>query len=457
MTADLTERQRVALRAGSHLARRRTSAARSCRTSCSSTARTTARRTRARTAPTSTASCRSTSARANEGFGKVTFTPASSVLLNFSYRDSEREDTSDALRRERVGDDRHGQRSQAEDRHRRRLVGHQLAQPADLQVHPLRRSRRMGTPDYIANVDISTALGTRLDIATPRFAGPPDGADPRSPARRRTTRSSSRSSIATATSRTASASAAARSATARSSTTTTSSATPARSATTSRSAARSPRPARRLSAVRRCRGPDPQLERLGPDHGPWRAHELQPARRSSTPRASSSRRPVRRRPSTRSTTRRASRSTTRSAGRTGRSTSACSPATTRSTARACAKTTRRSPATSLAPGNKYKMYDIPFSKMIQPRLGATWAYNGTRHRLRQLRPLQPGGELAAARGVVGPQPHRHVHRRPLRRQRRAVRRRARRLLVRQAVRRRPDAAHDRRVPGRHARGSSTAA
>jgi hypothetical protein len=30
-----------------------------------------------------------------------------------------------------------------------------------------------------------------------------------------------------------------------------------------------------------------------------------------------------------------------------------------------------------APGNKYEMYDIPFSKMIQPRLGATWAYNGT--------------------------------------------------------------------------------
>ncbi len=29
-----------------------------------------------------------------------------------------------------------------------------------------------------------------------------------------------------------------------------------------------------------------------------------------------------------------------------------------------------------APGNKYEMYQIPFSKMIQPRLGATWAYNG---------------------------------------------------------------------------------
>lgn len=30
----------------------------------------------------------------------------------------------------------------------------------------------------------------------------------------------------------------------------------------------------------------------------------------------------------------------------------------------------------LAPGNKYKMYQVPFKKMIQPRLGATWAYNG---------------------------------------------------------------------------------
>jgi hypothetical protein len=30
-----------------------------------------------------------------------------------------------------------------------------------------------------------------------------------------------------------------------------------------------------------------------------------------------------------------------------------------------------------APGNKYKMYEIPFSEMFQPRLGATWAYDGT--------------------------------------------------------------------------------
>ena len=30
-----------------------------------------------------------------------------------------------------------------------------------------------------------------------------------------------------------------------------------------------------------------------------------------------------------------------------------------------------------APGNKYKMDEVPFSKMVQPRVGATWAYNGS--------------------------------------------------------------------------------
>jgi hypothetical protein len=29
-----------------------------------------------------------------------------------------------------------------------------------------------------------------------------------------------------------------------------------------------------------------------------------------------------------------------------------------------------------APGNKYEMYEVPFGKLVQPRLGATWAYNG---------------------------------------------------------------------------------
>ena len=59
----------------------------------------------------------------NEGFGKLTFTPTSSVLLNVSYRDSHRLDTSDLFAVDRLGDDRHRQRGAAEDRHRRGLVG----------------------------------------------------------------------------------------------------------------------------------------------------------------------------------------------------------------------------------------------------------------------------------------------------------------------------------------------
>lgn len=30
-----------------------------------------------------------------------------------------------------------------------------------------------------------------------------------------------------------------------------------------------------------------------------------------------------------------------------------------------------------APGNKYKMYEIPWEKTVQPRIGTTWAYNGS--------------------------------------------------------------------------------
>jgi hypothetical protein len=32
---------------------------------------------------------------------------------------------------------------------------------------------------------------------------------------------------------------------------------------------------------------------------------------------------------------------------------------------------------ALSPGTKYQMYEIPFKKMLQPRVGATWAYNGS--------------------------------------------------------------------------------
>ena len=66
-----------------------------------------------------------------------------------------------------------------------------------------------------------------------------------------------------------------------------------------------------------------------------------------------------------------------------------------------------------------------------------------RHGVRQLRHLQPGRELAAARGVLGSQPG-DDHQLALRRQRRAVRVDQRGVVVGQAVRRGHDAADHRR-------------
>ena len=63
--------------------------------------------------------------------------------------------------------------------------------------------------------------------------------------------------------------------------------------------------------------------------------------------------------------------------------------------------------------------------MIQPRARRDLGLQRPRHDLRQLRQVQPGGELAAARRVVGSQPARRRHRRALRRQRRALRHRRR--------------------------------
>ena len=92
---------------------------------------------------------------------------------------------------------------------------------------------------------------------------------------------------------------------------------------------------------------------------------------------------------------------------TGPSTSACSPATTRSTARACARTRPRSPGYALgARATSTRCTRSPFGKMIQPRARRDLGLQRHGHRLRQLRAVQPGGELAAARRVLGPQPGR---------------------------------------------------
>jgi hypothetical protein len=64
-----------------------------------------------------------------------------------------------------------------------------------------------------------------------------------------------------------------------------------------------------------------------------------------------------------------------------------------------------------APGNQYKMYEIPFSKMLQPRV-TTWAYNGkdTVYASYMSTTRQPA---PAPRRLVGPQPDGDVHRREL--------------------------------------------
>ena len=95
------------------------------------------------------------------------------------------------------------------------------------------------------------------------------------------------------------------------------------------------------------------------------------------------------------------------------------------------------------------MYEIPFSKMIQPRLGATWAYNGKDTVYASYARYNPAASSlprAASwdRNLIGTFVDVHFDA-----ERRRLRGGAGGLLVGQAVRARHDAAHGRRVPGRH--------
>jgi hypothetical protein len=99
----------------------------------------------------------------NEGFGKLTLTPTHSILLNFSYRDSKRVDESDLFQANTAGTAGSGNEA-------RLKIG-----TADGSWVINSRSylnfkythftnRTQGRPDNIADVTISTAVGTRLDI-----------------------------------------------------------------------------------------------------------------------------------------------------------------------------------------------------------------------------------------------------------------------------------------------------
>ena len=77
-----------------------------------------------------------------------------------------------------------------------------------------------------------------------------------------------------------------------------------------------------------------------------------------------------------------------------------------------------------AAGSQYKMYEIPFSKMIQPRLGATWAYNGRDTIYASYARYNPAAS-SLPRAASWDRNLATTHQRPLRRQRRAVRHRRR--------------------------------
>ena len=174
----------------------------------------------------------------DEGFGKVTVTPASSVLLNFSYRGSDREDRSNRFAANQAATTGSGNEAQQQIGI---AEGSWVVNSRSLLTFKYTHFayETTGTPDIISDATFSDAIGTRLDIANldrmGRLTVPAPIAG----------QTAYNAFIQPMIDRygyvasTASGPAAASTASPRSSTRTTSSATPARSATTSRSARRS--------------------------------------------------------------------------------------------------------------------------------------------------------------------------------------------------------------------------
>jgi hypothetical protein len=100
----------------------------------------------------------------NEGFGKVTFTPSGSVLLNFSWRDSHRVDTSDLFAADSAGTSGSGSEFW------QRIGTAEASWIVSPRSHLTFKYSHfaletLGRPDNIADVTISTEVGTRLDVA----------------------------------------------------------------------------------------------------------------------------------------------------------------------------------------------------------------------------------------------------------------------------------------------------
>ena len=99
----------------------------------------------------------------NEGFGKLTFTPSKSLLFNVSYRDSKRVSKSDlfasnASATTGSGDEARQQIGTVEGSW---VISSRSFATANYTHFALKTT---GAPDYVADVVPSTAVGTRLDV-----------------------------------------------------------------------------------------------------------------------------------------------------------------------------------------------------------------------------------------------------------------------------------------------------
>jgi hypothetical protein len=99
----------------------------------------------------------------NEGFGKLTFTPTSSVLLNVSYRDSHRLDTSDLFASNASATTGTGSEAW------QKIATLEGSWVVNSRSHLTFRytdytTETQGRPDHIADVSATTDIGTRLDV-----------------------------------------------------------------------------------------------------------------------------------------------------------------------------------------------------------------------------------------------------------------------------------------------------
>jgi len=100
----------------------------------------------------------------NEGFGKLTFTPTQSLLFNLSYRHSKREETSDLFLSNEAATTGAGAEAVL------KIATGEASWVINSRSHATFRythfaNETLGRPDFVSGAQISTAPGTQLDIA----------------------------------------------------------------------------------------------------------------------------------------------------------------------------------------------------------------------------------------------------------------------------------------------------